>query len=189
MQIPLKISTHSIALAPAMEDFIRERAERLERFYPRLTRCNVMVNGYSAHHRSGGPVSVRIHLGVPGDELTVDRQEAESVEVALREAFDAARRQLQDHWRLQRGKVKTHEPQPQGQVIRLFPAEGYGFLLAPDGREVYFHAHSVLDPGFDVLQIGSEVRYTEEQGDEGPQASSLTPVGTRTESPAGAGAA
>lgn len=116
MQIPLKISTHSITLAPAMEDFIRERAERLERFYPRLTRCTVMVNGYSAHHRTGGPVSVRIHLGVPGDELTVDRQEAESVEVALRQAFDAARRQLQDHWRLQRGKVKTHEPRPQGRV-------------------------------------------------------------------------
>jgi len=114
MQVPLKISTHDITLSPDMEDFIREKAGRLERFYPRLTRCDVVVNGYSGHHRTGGPVSVRLHLGVPGDELTVDRQEAESVEVALREAFDAARRQLQDSWRLQRGKVKTHVPRPEG---------------------------------------------------------------------------
>lgn len=186
MQVPLKISTHDITLSPDMEDFVRERAERLERFYPRLTRCTVIVNGYSRHHRTGGPVSVRIHLGVPGDELTVDRQPAESVEVALREAFDAARRQLQDHWRLQRGKVKTHEPQPEGRVIRLFPDEGYGFILAPDGREIYFHARSVLDPGFDTLEVGTVVRYTEEQGDEGPQASSL--VATASQTPAGAGA-
>lgn len=188
MQVPLKISTHDITLSPAMEDFVRERAERLERFYPRLTRCEVVVNGYSGHHRTGGPVSVRLHLGVPADELTVDRQKAESVEVALREAFDAARRQLQDYWRVQRGEVKTHEPQPEARVIRLFPEEGYGFLQTPDGREVYFHAHSVLDPGFAALEVGSEVRYTEEQGDEGPQASTLTLVASPAEAPAGAGA-
>lgn len=187
MQAPLKISTHRIALSPAMEEMVRERSEWLERFYPRLTHCEVVVNGYSGHHRTGGPVAVRIHLGVPGDELTVDRQESESVDLALREAFDAARRRLQDYLRIQRGAVKAHEPQPEGKVIRLFPDDGYGFLRSPDGREVYFHAHSVLAPGFATLQVGSEVRYTEEQGDEGPQASSLIPLGTPAAAPAGAG--
>lgn len=184
MQVPLRISTHRFTLSPETEDFVRERALRLERFYPRLTRCNVIVNGYSRHHRTGGPVSVRIHLGVPGGELTVDRQPAESVDVALREAFDAARRQLQDQWRLQRGEVKNHEPRPEGRVIRLFPEEGFGFLLTPDGREIYFHAHSVLDPGFDALEVGTLARYVEEHGDEGPQASTVSPVATLAERPA-----
>lgn len=184
MQVPLRISTHEVTLSSDMEDFVRERARRLERFYPRLTRCDVVVNGYSRHHRSGGPVSVRMHLGVPGGELTVDRQAAESVEVALREAFDAARRQLQDYWRLQRGKVKTHEPQPEARVIRIFPEEGYGFLLTPDGREIYFHAHSVLDGGFDALEVGTVARYVETQGEEGPQASTVSPIATLAERPA-----
>lgn len=184
MQVPLRISTHVIKLSPGLESYVRERAERLERFYPRLTRCDVFINGYSGHHRTGGPVSVRVHLGVRGGELTVDRQPAESVEVALRDAFDAARRQLQDHWRRERGKVKVHEPQPEGRVVQVAPGEGYGFLLTPDGREVYFHAHSVLDPGFDTLEVGTLVRYLEEPGDEGPQASTVLPVATLAERPA-----
>lgn len=176
MQVPVKISAHRFHLTPDLEEMIRERAERLERFDPHLTRCEVVVNGFSAHHQTGGPVAVRVHLGVRGDELTVDRQHAESLEVAVREAFDAARRQLQDFVRLQRGKVKTHEEQPEGRVVRLFPDRGYGFLETAEGREVYFHANSVLDPGFDALEVGCTVRFTMEQGHEGPQASSLSIV-------------
>jgi cold shock CspA family protein len=65
------------------------------------------------------------------------------------------------------------EPTPEGEVVRLFPYEGYGFIRAPDGREVYFHKHSVLDEAFDRLEVGTRVRYAEEAGEAGPQASSV----------------
>jgi cold shock CspA family protein len=75
-----------------------------------------------------------------------------------------------------RGEVKTPAGPPQGRVVRLFPEDGFGFLEAPDGREVYFHRNSVLE-GFDSLEVGSEVRFAEEQGIEGPQASTVSLVG------------
>jgi cold shock CspA family protein len=68
---------------------------------------------------------------------------------------------------------------PRGRVIRLFREEGYGFLETPDGREIYFHRNSVLHPGFDRLEIGTEVRFAEEEGEKGPQASTVAIVGTR----------
>jgi cold shock CspA family protein len=73
--------------------------------------------------------------------------------------------------------VKVHEPTPYARVSKLFLHEGYGFLETADGREIYFHSNSVLEPGFDHLQIGTEVRFAEEQGAEGPQASTVAVVG------------
>ena len=63
------------------------------------------------------------------------------------------------------------------ELARLFPEEGYGFLEAPDGRAVYFHRNSVLDPGFGRLSVGTEVTFIEAEGREGPQASTVKVVG------------
>ena len=60
-----------------------------------------------------------------------------------------------------------------GKVARLFSEAGYGFLTADDGHEVYFHRNSVLADEFDLLETGDEVKFTEEPGEKGPQASSL----------------
>jgi cold shock CspA family protein len=122
---------------------------------------------------------VRIDLIVPGDELVVDRQVDEDLYVAIRDAFHAARRKLEDYARRQRGAVKVHEASPHARVVKLFPDEGYGFLETPDGREVYFHRNSVKDSGFDRLEIGTEVRFAEESGEQGPQASAVIIVGKR----------
>jgi cold shock CspA family protein len=99
------------------------------------------------------------------------------IQVALRDAFDSARRQLEDYVRRQRRDVKAHEIAPHARVSQLFPKEGYGFLTTPDGREIYFHRHSVLHDEFDQLQIGTEVTFVEEEGKKGPQASTVRPVG------------
>jgi cold shock CspA family protein len=87
------------------------------------------------------------------------------------------KRQLEDHARVRRGKVKQHEAPPGGHVISLHPEEDYGRIGTPDGRVIYFHRNSVLKEAFDKLEVGSEVRFTEETGERGPQASSVTPVG------------
>lgn len=176
MQIPLEISAHHFNLNGALETMIRERAESLEKFYPRLIRCHVTIEGPGNHHRTGGPYDVRVDLSVPGKEIVVTRQTGDDVIVVVRDAFDAARRQLQDFAQLQRRDVKNHEGPPEGTISKLFTERGYGFIGTSDGREVYFHRNSVLGAGFDEVKIGDRVRFAEEQGAEGPQASSVTVV-------------
>jgi cold shock CspA family protein len=110
------------------------------------------------------------------DEVDAERKHAV---VAIRRAFAAAQRRLQDFARRQRGDVKRPARQPRGRVVRLFPEGGYGFLQAEDGHEVYFHRSSVLGEAFDELAIGSRVLFAEESGDKGPQASTVKIVRRR----------
>ena len=177
MEVPLTIDTHHASIPTELEEHIRRKAASLERFYQPIIRCRIAVEGPGHRHRHGGLYGVRVDLTVPGAELRVDRQEDEEMAVAVRNALDAVKRQLQDHARLQRHDTKLHEPQPRGRITEICPAEspeeGYGFLETPDGREIYFHANSVLGPGFEGLGIGTEVRFIEELGEEGPQASTV----------------
>jgi cold shock CspA family protein len=94
--------------------------------------------------------------------------------VALRDCFRAVRRRLEDHERRLRGDVKHLEHQPEGRVKMLDEEGGYGFLETREGREVYFHRNSVLKQAFSRLKPGSVVRFAEEMGEKGPQASSLS---------------
>jgi ribosomal subunit interface protein len=183
MQTPLQITFRDIESSAAVESNIREKAAKLEQYYDRIMSCRVMVEAPHGHHHQGRLYQVRIDLGVPDGELVVSHEHHqrdsahEDVYVAIRDAFDAMKRQLEDYARKQRGKVKQHTPPAGGHVISLHPEEDYGKIETPDGRVIYFHRNSVLKNAFDKLQIGSEVRYTEETGELGPQASSVTLVG------------
>jgi cold shock CspA family protein/ribosome-associated translation inhibitor RaiA len=174
MQRPLKITSRDFPLTDVFEAEIREKAAALDTYYERLSGVEVTVEAPAiAHHRKGGPFLVIIRMTTPGKELMVDRQAEEELSQAIREAFDAARRVLEDHARELRGAVKAHELPMLGRVIRLEPELDHGFLEAPDGREIYFHRNSVLNEAFDQLQIGSHVRFAEEEGEKGPQASTV----------------
>lgn len=182
MQIPLQISFRGMEPSEAVEANVREKAEKLDHYFDRIMGCRVMVEAHHHHHHKGSIYHVRIDITVPGHELVVSReptehQSHEDVYVAIRDAFDAAKRQLEDHARRRRGDVKTHEGMPEGQIARLMPAEGYGIIAAADGREIYFHRNSVVDADFDSLQEGQTVRFVEEQGEKGPQASTVHWVG------------
>lgn len=177
MQLPLKITVRNIDLSePAKED-IRKKAASLDGYYDRIVRCRVTVDAPHRHQHKGVLYEVRINITVPDAELVVRREFNEDLYVAIRDAFDAARRRLEDFARRQRGEVKRHETPPHGRVVQLFSEEGYGFLEASDGREIYFHRNSVLNGGFKQLQVGSEVRFSEEEGEKGPQASTVALVG------------
>jgi cold shock CspA family protein len=80
----------------------------------------------------------------------------EDVYVAILDAFNAAGRQLEDHIRRLRGDVKAHSAPTHGKIAQLL--EDYGFAERPDGQDVYFHDHSVVDGDFYKLEIGNEVR-------------------------------
>jgi ribosomal subunit interface protein len=178
MQVPLEISTRWIDLSPPLEAELRKRAGRLERHSDRITSCRIAVERPTGnHHQEGGPFRVRVDITVPGSELVANK-EAEELFAAVREAFDAAERQVETWSQRRRGDVKTPVLPPEGQVVRVFPAEGFGFIGVPDGREIYFHRNAVLDPpGFDKLEVGARVRFAEEQGFEGPQASTVSLAG------------
>jgi cold shock CspA family protein len=170
------MTVRDLSLSEAATAEIRAKAADLETYYDSIISCRVVVEGPVRHHHTG-PFTVRIDLSVPGAELVVDRHADKDLYVAIRDAFDAARRRLEDYARRQRGTVKVHEEASRGRVTKLFPEAGYGFLETPEGREIYFHRHSVLHPGFDRLEIGMEVRFAEEEGEKGPQASSVAIVG------------
>jgi cold shock CspA family protein len=90
-------------------------------------------------------------------------------------AFRAARRQLQSTTERRRGETRSPR-EPRALVVRLFPEASYGFLKTPDGRELYFHRHSVLHDDFERLAVGTEVRFAESEGEQGPQASTVQVV-------------
>jgi len=173
MQRPLQISSRDFALTDAMRALIEKRAEALEQYFGRLTGCHVVIEAPVHHHRRGGPFNVRIDLRTPGAELSVNKQGADDLAVAIREAFDSARRRLEDHLRELRGDMKYHALASVGRVAQVFPSEGYGFLETSDKREIYFHRNAVLDRHFDDLRPGTMVRFNEEEGDKGPQASTV----------------
>jgi cold shock CspA family protein/ribosome-associated translation inhibitor RaiA len=182
MQLPLQITFRNLAPSEAVAQRIRAKAAELDQFHRRIMSCRVIVEALHRHHRKGRLFHVRIDIGVPGREIVVSRDphlahEHEDVFVAIRDAFDAAARRLEDFSRRRRADTKIHEVPQHGQVTGLFPREGYGFLRTPEGLDVYFHRNAVLRDEFDELRIGSEVRFVMQYGEKGPQASSVSAIG------------
>lgn len=186
MQTPARISFHGIDRSPAIEARVSGEIEKLERYHHRITGCHVTITAPHRRHRQGIIYGVRIDLTVPGEEIVISREtEAnhahEDPYVAIRDAFHAARRRLEDHVRRQRGEVKSHEEPNRGRVIRVLPDDGYGFLETEDGLQVYFHANAVTGVALDQLELGDEVRFVlaEGEGAKGPQASTVARVRRR----------
>jgi ribosomal subunit interface protein len=174
MQIPLQITIRDVPHSDALEAQIREKAAKLESFHPRITSCRVTIEELRKHHHQGREFRVRVDLRVPGREIIVDRNHDEDVYVALRDAFDSAKRQLEEVVREKRGDVKLHEIAQHGTVVRLLANEGYGFIQTADGRELYFSRENVVHPPFEHLAPGQEVQFIEEPAAEGPQAKRVT---------------
>lgn len=106
MQVPLQISVLGMPRSDALDARIEERAMRLERFHPRITSCRVAVEELARHHRQGREFAVRVELRAPGHvEIAATRKHADDVYVALRDAFSAAERQLEDAIRERRDVV------------------------------------------------------------------------------------
>lgn len=196
MKLPLQVASRGFELPMAAEAWIRDEAAKLERFYPRLMACKVAVESLHHHHKRGSLFHIRIDLTLPVGELVIKhepgligqaRRTGESelqkhwevktlhknLRLAITDAFKAAGRRLQDYARRQRGQIKRHESPAVGQVTRLLRNRGYGFLMTEDGREIYFHEDSVLNRAFPRLRTGTKVIFAEEQGEKGPQASTV----------------
>ena len=170
MKLPLQIAFRDIPRTEAIETALREKAATLEKYSGHIMACRVTVGTIQKHRHQGKLFNVRVDLTVPGSEIVVNRDKAEDVYVAIRDAFDAAKRQLEEYARRIRGDVKTHEAEARGRVARLFPEQDYGFIEKDDGTEVYFHRYNCAHPAFEQLREGDVVHFLEEAGSEGPQA-------------------
>jgi len=124
MRQPLQINFRDIPHSDAIEARVREKADKLDKFYDRIMTCSVMIEAPHGHHHKGNLYHIRIDLTVPNGEIVINRDPGdhhahEDVYVAIRDAFDAARRKLQDYARKQRGDVKSHEVSPHGIISEL----------------------------------------------------------------------
>lgn len=158
----------------AVESAIRERAAKLDSFCDHIMSCRVTAGIIQKHKHQGKLFNIRVDLKVPDAEIVINRDKAEDIYVAIRDAFDHAKRKLDDYARRQRHDVKSHETQTRGRVVRLFETDGYGFIESADGTELYFHRYNVVHPDFDALRIGDTVTFLEEAGSEGPQANRVS---------------
>jgi cold shock CspA family protein len=198
--IPTQINFRGLAHSETIEADIHERIAWLEQFYGGIVRCRVLVEIPHRHRHDGRHFQVRIDITVPGGAPIVvshepslhgplkDVAEAEHskdteieavhryAHVAIHEAFDVARRQLQDFAREQRGVVKTHEVPEHGEIAEIVAVDGHGFIRAGE-RQIYFTRASVLDDAFDELEVGTPIAFVEEKGEKGPQASTVRVLG------------
>jgi cold shock CspA family protein/ribosome-associated translation inhibitor RaiA len=179
MEFPLDITFRDMESSPAIEETVRRWAEKLGRIYDRIIRCHVIIERPHQHHRQGQRLRVAVVLSVPGPDIAVSRNtgrlgEHEDLHVAIRDAFLAARRQLEDRVRRMRQDVKTRVRPTHGRVTYL-DAEGEWGYLDAEGRQVYFHRNAIFNGG--ELRVGDEVWFDEEAGREGPQASTVHAIG------------
>lgn len=183
MNVPPEISFRGVERNPRLETFLERRIDKLEEICDYINGCRIAVEKPHEHQKQGNPYRVRIDVTVPpGKELAatagqLDNDLHDELRTVIVDAFEAMERQLRELVERQRGDVKTSDD-VHGLVTKLFPDDDYGFLKDIDtGREVFFHRSAVVNDAYDELQTGTEVRFVEVEGEDGPQASTVQVIG------------
>ena len=170
----LQVEARNLEIRKVWQDKIDEEKARLVRHHAGfIHHLRVTIEGtYS--HREGG-YELRLIASIPNDTVVVKRK-GEKVVPLLVDAFNTLGLQLKE---LQRKKRKSNKIQPEaaispsgeGVVKSIFPYESYGFIVTPQGQEIYFHENSLKDISMNQLSEGDGVKFGEAQGDKGPCAS------------------
>lgn len=183
MKVPPEITYRHLEKTDAIASLVAEKIAKLEQVCSYINGCQIAIEKIHDRPRSGSPYRVRIDITVPPNhELVAEINPPEGIQyqpldAVIREAFDTARQQLIKLTKRQHesDQAKGHQaPQEAIAIVtKLFPERGYGFLKALDGEEIYFHRNSVLHKDFERLEIGTGVHFSLEQGEAGPQASTV----------------
>lgn len=176
MELPLEITIRDIENTDAIDAKIRKKAEKLHQFYDRIIYCRVVVESPQKNKHQGKQFQVNIELDVPGKVLVVNRHSHrnEDLYIAIRDSFNAMKRQLEDYVHKLRGDKKNHPPQLTGKVVRLFV--DYGFIETSDGNEYYFHETNVLQNTFSELNVGTTVHFFENNAGDSLQAHQVSAI-------------
>ncbi len=156
----------------ALETHIKQKLEKLNSFCERIMHCDVVIDQAQKHKRQGKLFNARISVTVPGEELVVNHAQNEDIYIAIRDSFNAVRRQLQSYARRRRGNIKSHDFPLHGRIIKLFPEDQFGFIACNDD-EYYFSESNLNHSRFDNLAIGMPVRFLASYGNEGFQANRI----------------
>lgn len=122
MQVPLRITFHQMDTSAAVEEAINNKVEKLEQISKNIIACRVSVEESSRHNQQGKLFHIVIDLEVPDAHIVVskdndDKHEHEDVYIAIRDAFNSAKRQLKEYEGRRKLKIKRHslptEPQPE----------------------------------------------------------------------------
>lgn len=175
MPLSVQLTFHGLPASTSLSDYVQKKADKLARLHERITHCRVAIEAPHKHKRMGSAFRVRVDLGVPREGLVVSLPHKGETQndayAAVDEAFAGAQRALHDWAAVVRGDVKTHAAARHGVVAKLYSYEGYGFIRTAEGAEMYFHRNSVHNHGFDRMRIGSRVRFSETDTDDGGHAS------------------
>ena len=138
----MQIVSRDLHLSKSLATTIRGKAEKLDTFYSRITRCRVVVESPTRHHWRSESYKVRIDLTVPGSELVVNHHENQDLKIANRDTFDAVTRQLQDYAHQQRDAVKIHSVMTESGIDGLGTTTSSGHVTGAlvYGREVFRRA-------------------------------------------------
>jgi len=177
MTAPVQLTFRSMEPSDAVTAHVERRAAKLSLFYERLVKCHVVVEEPHRHSRHGPRFHVEIQLHVPKKKLVVSKNPVaiqDDLHTTIDAAFDDAERILEGYARRLQVDTKQRSSSPRGVITQIFHERGYGFIRSlSDGHDVYFHKNSLLGERFEKVAVGTKVRFAEEQGDKGPQASSV----------------
>lgn len=182
METTPQITFRGLEARPDITKIIEEKLAKLEEVSDRITSARVTVEMRSGKGNKGQLYQVAVELEVPGGTVIVNHKPGdlgahEDLRVAVRDSFNAARRQLREHGeRLDDQQVRPHPERRHGTVVRLFPDEGYGFIENAEREDVFFDRDSVTHNGWKDLDIYSEVAFTQNEGDKGLFAGNVTLV-------------
>lgn len=146
MQLPLQISSRDFDVTPAIEQAVRSKADKLDQFYDHIMGCRVLLETPHRHHHKGSAYNVRILLTVPGDELIVKREPHEDLYVAIRDAFDAAQRQLKEYSRRRRGDIKHHMEAGSGAIAAFGNEEDVEYMGSTEESEELLTYYETVIP-------------------------------------------
>lgn len=180
MQTEPQIAFHGMDAAPAVTGVIHAKIAKLEQVFDRITSLRVVVEKRTARGHKGHLYRVAVDAEVPGGMIVVNRKPGdlgahEDLHVAIRDAFDAARRQLDGYVRKMKGiQVKAHPERHHGRVTQVSADDGYGFVRTAGGIEAYFQRDSLTGDDWDKVAIGDEIEFSLMEGEKGPFAVNVT---------------
>jgi len=173
----LKIESRNVAMTPRWKTEIEERMADLQNGHDDLIHGRVTLIKNRHHKKAPKVAEARLVVTLPGRRTVTASKEDKTFEEAIRAAFAAVEIELRKVREKRASKEVRVPPVPlRGVVCKLFPREGYGFILKEGGGEVYFHRNAVRDLAFGDLEDGTEVAFNVEEGEKGPQATVVKPV-------------
>ncbi len=173
----LQIDSRNVTMTPRWKTEIENRMADLQAGHDDLIHGRVTLTKNAHHKKAQNVAEALVVVTMPGRHTLTARKEEKTFEEAIRAAFFAMAIEVKKFRDKRASKEIRVPPIPlRGVIGKLFLQEGYGFLLQDGGGEVYFHKNAVHGMKFEELEDGVEVSFNVEEGEKGPQATTVNPV-------------